>query len=111
MINANSRYMVFGVEPFKRYAPGSTGAVPSTRTDLATTQRYTSWTASASAIAHVARPGETFLSLAQQYYGDQSKWWVIADHNPEVQYPLDLASGDSIVIPDPAIVGLASPLL
>jgi nucleoid-associated protein YgaU len=43
--------------------------------------------------------GDTFEKLAEREYGDARKWYVIADSNPEVFFPLDLDSGVQIIIP------------
>ena len=48
------------------------------------------------AIAH----GDTFYSIAKTYYGDGSKWELIAEANPDAQVT-GLLVGKTIKIPDP----------
>jgi len=43
--------------------------------------------------------GDTMESLAFAKYGDANKWYVIADANPQVFWPLDLEAGTEIVLP------------
>lgn len=42
---------------------------------------------------------DTLESLAFKHYGDSNKWYVIADANPQVFWPLDLDTGTLIYIP------------
>lgn len=49
---------------------------------------------------YVCRARDTFESLASRFYDDADKWYVIADANPEVFFPLDLTSGTEIRIPN-----------
>jgi nucleoid-associated protein YgaU len=55
---------------------------------------------------HLIKAGETFESLAQQYYNDSAKWGVIADANPQIFFPLDLEAGLVIYIPSRAYAAL-----
>ncbi len=43
--------------------------------------------------------GDTMESLAFSKYGDGNKWYIIADANPQVFWPLDLEVGVAIVLP------------
>lgn len=50
----------------------------------------------------VVQPGETFEYLAERIWselGGAELWWVLADCNPEIMYPLDVAAGDVIRVP------------
>lgn len=38
--------------------------------------------------------------LAYRALQDPSQWWLIADANPHVRYPMDLAMGNLIYIPE-----------
>lgn len=51
------------------------------------------------------RAGDTMESLARRLYGDGIKWYLIADANPEIFWPMDLEPGTKIRIPP---VGTAS---
>lgn len=50
-------------------------------------------------IAYTTQTEDSFESLAYKYYGDSNKWYVIADVNPSVFWPLDLDSGELIYVP------------
>ena len=52
---------------------------------------------------YVAKAGDRLDKLAADAYGDPTKWWVIADANPEVFYPDDLNPGDYLRIPNAAL--------
>lgn len=51
---------------------------------------------------HTVQAGETFETLAFKQYGDARKWYVLADANPQVFWPLDLEAGQLILIPPPS---------
>jgi hypothetical protein len=36
---------------------------------------------------------------AQDRYGDAEKWWLIADANPQIRYPLDIRVGQRVFLP------------
>lgn len=38
--------------------------------------------------------------LAYSVFQDPTQWWVIADANPHIRYPLDLKMGDLIHLPE-----------
>lgn len=43
--------------------------------------------------------GDTLEVIAEREYGDANKWYVLADVNPQIFWPLDLESGTVIIIP------------
>jgi len=43
--------------------------------------------------------GETLESISAKIYGDPTQFWRIADINPQVRFPVDLAPGTVIRIP------------
>jgi len=43
--------------------------------------------------------GEDMSDLANEALQDPTKWWVVADANPEIRYPLDLAPSDLVRMP------------
>lgn len=43
--------------------------------------------------------GDTMESLAFDKYGDANKWYVIADANPQIFWPLSLEAGEEIILP------------
>jgi len=49
--------------------------------------------------SYVVRAGDTFESLAYKYLGSGTKWYVLADMNPHIFFPLDLVAGDRIILP------------
>lgn len=48
---------------------------------------------------HIVRPAERWDLLAYRYYGDSSRWWEIADANPELFDPRSLRPGVVIRVP------------
>ena len=50
-------------------------------------------------VPYTTRAGDTFESLAAKHYSDANKWYIIADVNPQVFWPLDLTSNTLIYIP------------
>jgi len=48
---------------------------------------------------YLVQAGETFESLAYRFYNDANKWYVLADVNPQIFWPLDLESGEEIIVP------------
>lgn len=48
---------------------------------------------------HLVVFGDRFDTLAMTLYADPTKWWVIADINPEVEWPGDLVPGTLIRLP------------
>lgn len=48
---------------------------------------------------YVLKAGDRFDKLAADAYGDPTKWWIIAEANPEVFYPDSAAPGTAVRIP------------
>jgi nucleoid-associated protein YgaU len=48
---------------------------------------------------YTVQSGESLESIAAKIYGDPTQFWRIADLNPQIKFPLDLASGMVIRIP------------
>lgn len=48
---------------------------------------------------YTVQAGDTFEKIAEREYSDGNKWYVIADANPEVFWPLDLVAGMQMRIP------------
>jgi nucleoid-associated protein YgaU len=56
-------------------------------------------------IEHIVVEGERLDHIAQRYYGDPRKSWLILDANPEELHPLDLLQpGRRLKIPQNRIV-------
>lgn len=49
---------------------------------------------------HIVTVGQDLLMLASQYYGDFTKWTLIADKNPSIDNPFELPIGMELIIPD-----------
>ena len=51
-------------------------------------------------INYIWKVGDRYYKLANEYYGDSTKWWVIALYN---QKPTDchLSAGDIVYVPHP----------
>ena len=50
-------------------------------------------------IPYTVQAKDTMESLAFKHYGDGNKWYVIAEVNPQVFWPLNLRKGELIYIP------------
>lgn len=61
----------------------------SSRVDLARS-KYTVYT---------VKDGETLESISYRLLGSQRRYWEIADINPQIKFPLDIAVGTVIRIP------------
>jgi hypothetical protein len=47
----------------------------------------------------IPQAGSSFAAVAQRFLGRQHLWWLVADCNPEIFYPLDLPDGVEIRVP------------
>lgn len=93
MLTVSSRYITVGKINYVISSGESVGLLrmrPTTTVSLDETQSY------------VVKAGDTFESLAAKYLGNGRKWWVLADANPHIFWPLSLRAGDRIVIPSKA---------
>ena len=50
-------------------------------------------------LIHVAVDGQTFSSLAELYFGNESLFWIIADTNPQIKFPDVINAGTSVRVP------------
>lgn len=57
---------------------------------LPQTGRYTLYT---------VRQGDTLESIAARLLGSTERYWELADLNPQIKFPLDISTGDTIRIP------------
>lgn len=57
---------------------------------------------------HVVRDGDRLDLLSLNYYGDSTKWWQIADANPQAACPTDLLDAAPIVAERFALTNTAS---
>ena len=48
---------------------------------------------------YLVQGGDTFETLAYSFYNDANKWYVLADANSQVFWPLDLESGVEVIVP------------
>lgn len=48
---------------------------------------------------YYVKDGETFQYIAYKFLKDPTRWWQIAEANPQVWYPLDAGMGDFIRVP------------
>jgi nucleoid-associated protein YgaU len=58
-------------------------------------------------VTYTTKAGDTFESLAYRLYGSSAKWYILADANPHIFYPLDLGSGQRIILPPRSYAELA----
>ena len=47
----------------------------------------------------MARETDNITLLAHDSLRDPTKWWVVADANPQIRHPLDLKTGDVVLLP------------
>ncbi|MEX0655188.1 MAG: LysM domain-containing protein [Phycisphaeraceae bacterium] len=59
-------------------------------------------------VTHTVAAGDTLGTLARQYYGDESKWMLIAQANPLVD-PMRLRAEMELVIPPDPELDAAEP--
>jgi nucleoid-associated protein YgaU len=48
---------------------------------------------------YISVQGDTFMKLSIQFLNDQSRYWEIADINPQVEWPDEIPTGTLIRIP------------
>jgi nucleoid-associated protein YgaU len=53
---------------------------------------------------YTTKAGDTFEKIAYKRYGDGNKWYVLADMNPQVFFPLNLEPGTLIYLPPRTVV-------
>lgn len=49
---------------------------------------------------YMVKQTDNIQLLAYRALRDPSQWWVIADANPHIRYPLNLKMGDTIHLPE-----------
>jgi len=53
---------------------------------------------------YLTKPGDTFEKIAKNKYGDGNKWYVLADINSHIFFPLDLEVNTLIYLPPETFV-------
>lgn len=48
---------------------------------------------------YIVIEGDTLMNIAYKCYGDENLWWRIMESNPKYKTPLDIQSGDLLLIP------------
>lgn len=48
---------------------------------------------------HRVREGDTLRNISARLLGSDSRWWEIADINPQCKFPEDLVVGSTIRVP------------
>lgn len=88
-ISANSRYANSSVVALNRSGQVVNVIVPGQQTAL--TINY---------VSHMLTDNDRLDNLANQYYGDPTQWWVIANANPELSPDwTDVPAGTVLRIP------------
>lgn len=49
--------------------------------------------------AYVVMEGDTLEAIASRHFGDQRRFWEIADLNPQIQFPWDIEAGTVLRLP------------
>lgn len=65
---------------------------------------YPELPSSANDVPHTVEDDERIEMIAEKYYGNQEWWWIIAYRNNLGLFPVALIPGQTLVIPDPAVV-------
>jgi hypothetical protein len=83
---------------------GSTTTLPlvgDTLTEISRDTTYLLTTVPGSTLprSYMAKMTDNMQLLAYQSLQDPTRWWVIADANPQLRYPFDLTTGDVIHLP------------
>lgn len=50
-------------------------------------------------VVYSSRDGDTFDLLASKFLGDSTRYWEIADINPQIEWPDRIPTGTTIRIP------------
>lgn len=48
---------------------------------------------------YTVREGDTLETISARLFGTTERYWEIADLNPQIKFPLDLRTGDTLRIP------------
>lgn len=48
---------------------------------------------------YTVREGDTLETISARLFGTTERYWEIADLNPQVKFPLDLTTGDTLRLP------------
>lgn len=48
---------------------------------------------------YTVRDGDTLETIATKMLGSPTKYWQIADMNPQVKFPLDISAGTTLRLP------------
>lgn len=65
-----------------------------------TTYLLTTGTAAPPPRHYMAKETDDFQLLAYRTLQDPTRWWVLANANPHIRYPLDLKMGDALYLPE-----------
>ncbi len=75
------------------------------RRDIVFLRRYTTYIPVEGSSEYVTQAGDTLPGLANRFYKNPQLWWVLADFNPQVFYPLELEANTVLSIPPVSLVG------
>lgn len=56
-------------------------------------------TANASYTLYMVKEGDTLENIAARYLGRHTRYWEIADLNPQIKFPTDISAGTTIRLP------------
>lgn len=101
---AQSRYAQVGLTPVRQYADEPTFEGPPSRVDLVLLGRYTSWAPATGSIVYTVEYGDRLPDIARKLYGNPQLWWILADFNPKIFYPLELEEGQTLICPPANLV-------
>jgi nucleoid-associated protein YgaU len=83
----------------KEYAAGDGSA------GLVTVKRNRETPPTPGVFSYRVQEGDRLDLIANKFYRNPGKWWLIADANPDVMYPEDLLlSGQTLIVPPDRMV-------
>jgi hypothetical protein len=88
------------VQPASRYAAGEVLWVNTTKQgNKQTVYLNTMVTITYPYVVQLLREADSMQEFAYYNYGDSNRWWVLADANPQIFYPLDIIPGQQMRVP------------
>jgi len=100
MISSNSRYRDSTVLTINKKNPSAVAATTISTTDTLVIVPGTPVNFTFSFVYYIVDGSDRLDTIANAFYGDPSKWWQIADANPEIINWLIIPTGTILRIPN-----------
>jgi hypothetical protein len=106
--SSDSRYANAAYENAVSHTYDALGNVDNSETDTkkvnvlsrSTSYLLTTGQSSVPPKSYMVKMTDNIQLLAYRVLQDPTRWWVIANGNPHIRYPMDLAMGDTIYLPE-----------